>query len=490
MKNVVSIWKQPIYARLNSEGLKSLLLVMAMFPVLSQVLALLSEWSKGDGFHLQTFAVAFGFSLVVLLIIVFYIWFVMLIQNIGLQYSPANARLVPRIKTYMQIAIVTPVVVCAVLAVLLTWFITHKFSMLPGFICVVVTVFFMLIVRSQWAVIPMVISFQLPAMFKLSGIENIEQRIERTFGLPLNLLLLVAAILIVGLSVRWVFSVKDENLFRMHKRTVSFRRNMSGDKAHESGIMHALSGAFFSWMNFCVKQASQTNTNHRTRQSLIAFGLGPRLHWLTISTQFLAMLIWGLISVFVLTRFSAKPNDDFVSGFGIGFGAIVLISQPLLLGLQMFYSLYQTRMEQALVSLTPVVRDAQLQDSLLQQYLLRQFFILYGISLLVTALVCGFVFPFELKSAAMMLFVSAIFPMILVITRNHARMSSASDHPLIKLLFICIAIFAVFFCALLVLPLQLIWLYCLAIFTVTIVLLLRSIQLRRQSRMFPVGRGT
>jgi len=489
MKNMVSIWMQPIYARLNTEGVKTLLLVLAMFPLLSQVLALILEWNKGEGFHLKVFALALGISLLALLVIVFYVWFVMLIQNIGMQYSPANAALLPRIKAIMQMAIALPIVLCALIATLIAWAITKQFSMLPGFVCVVVTVFFMLIVRSQWAVIPMVISFQLPVILKRMGVQNMEQQIEQTLGISLNFLLFFLSLIILVASIRWVFSTKDENLFNMHKRTVSFRRNMNGDKAYETKFMHAFSSPFFTWMNFRVRRALQAGVAEHTRQQLISFSLGPRLHWLTISTQLLAMLIWGLFSVFVITRLSSKPNDDFVHGFGLGFGAIVLIAQPLLMGLQLFYSLYQTRVEQALISLTPVVQSSMQQDRILQQYLFRQFFILYGISLSVSVLICWLVFPFELKSAAMMLFVSTIFPMVLVITRDHAKMRSASDHSLLKILLICIAVFGVFFFALLLLPLQLIWLYCASIFIVSLVLLIKSLQSRRRTTMFPVGRA-
>lgn len=489
MKNMVSIWMQPIYARLNTEGVKTLLLVLAMFPLLSQVLALILEWNKGEGFHLKVFALALGISLLALLVIVFYVWFVMLIQNIGMQYSPANAALLPRIKAIMQVAIALPIVLCALIATLIAWAITKQFSMLPSFVCVVVTVFFMLIVRSQWAVIPMVISFQLPVILKRMGVQNMEQQIEQTLGISLDFLLFFLSLIILVASIRWVFSTKDENLFNMHKRTVSFRRNMNGDKAYETKFMHAFSSPFFTWMNFRVRRALQAGVAKHTRQQLISFSLGPRLHWLTISTQLLAMLIWGLFSVFVITRLSSKPNDDFVNGFGLGFGAIVLIAQPLLMGLQLFYSLYQTRVEQALISLTPVVQNSMQQDRILQQYLFRQFFILYGISLLVSVLICWLVFPFELKSAAMMLFVSTIFPMVLVITRDHAKMRSASDHSLLKILLICIAVFGVFFFALLLLPLQLIWLYCASIFIVSLVLLIKSLQSRRRTTMFPVGRA-
>jgi hypothetical protein len=489
MKKLVSIWMQPIYARLNTDGVKTLLVILALFPVLSQVITLILEWQKGDGFHPMAFLIAFGLGMAVVSVIVFYVWFVMLIQNMGLQYSPANARLVPRLKFWMQLAIVIPIVFFAVTAGLVAWIVRHQFSMLPSFVCVLVTVFFMLIMRSQWAVLAMIICFQVPTIFVRAGLDDVDEQIERMVGVPFDFILLVASLLILIVSVRWVFSVKDENLFQMHKRTVRVRLNMSGAKAHESGFMRAFFSAFSTWMDFCVRRALPICASPDAKQSLIIFGLGPRLHWLTITTQLLAMLVWGVVSVFVLTRFSSQPNGDFLRGFGFGFSAVVLISQPLLLGFQLFYSLYQTRLEQALVSLTPAARDGDLQDRILQHYLLRQFFILYGISLLVTAVVCGLVFPFELKSAAIMLFVTSIFPVILVIPRDHAKMRSASDHPLLRVFLGCLAIFAVFFIALLVLPLHLVWGYCAAIFIVTTIVLLKARQARRQSRMFPVGRA-
>ncbi|MBR7799946.1 hypothetical protein [Undibacterium fentianense] len=495
MNKIFNIWMQPVYARFNIENTKWLWLILAFFPISSQLVALLIELPKADRFHWQTFAGALGLSLLILLVLLSYVWFVMLVQNIGIQFSPANANLIPRLRSTLQIAIALPIIVFAFCGMLASWIVTKQFSMLPAFVCVIVSVFFLLIVRTQWAVIPMVMCFQVPTLLVRSGVKDLDKQLEQIFHLPIDLLLLLFSVLIVIFSLRWIFVVRDAKLYKMYQRTVAFRHGLAGGRVSETSGMRMFSNPYLWWMKqrvrrvFTQKDGADQSHFGASAMKLSAFVLGPRLHWTTISAQLIAMIVTGLFAMYLMRVFSSESSVDFMTGFGLGFGAIVLILQCLLFSMQLPHVLYQTRIEQGLISLTPAVTDLRRFDRLLRTFLLRQFLVLFGISCLTSAFLIGRGTGLSLRSAIVILLLSAIFPMIMGIARNHSKMRSANDHPLLVIILTSLGIFGLCACSLFLLPLSMALFYAGLIVLVTTYYFVRRLRTFDLHPGFPIGRS-
>lgn len=489
MKNILNIWMQPVYARLNMESKKSLFLVMAFFPVAGQLIAsALFFWSAKKP-NIDVFAYAFLFSIAALIITVFFTWFVMLVQNIGLQYSPANARLVPQMRSFLQAAIVIPIMICALLSCLVSRLLMHEYSVWPAFVCVVVMVFFTIIVRTQWAVIPMILCFQVPGFLQRAGIEHLDQIVQGSVGISLPMLALLSIPVIIYAGLYWIFSLRDEALFTMHQRSLALRAGIVGTGSNQNRATLSLSMVFFGWMGHCVSRSQKNPGSIQALRSLNGFVFGPRIHWTTISLQVVAMLVTGIFAVFVLDAFSMKKDSDFVIGFAFGFGGILLIAQPLFFSFMLFYTVYQTRHEQALLQLTPNQLGNAALDQMLTRYLLRQFFILYGMSLLISVPVCIFVLHGGVKSASLILFLSCLLPMISTIAFNFAKMKALNDHPMLKLVIACLLIFVIGFVLGLSISLTLIWWYSAIVVCATLIWLKKALQKNAGVRMFPVGRS-
>ncbi|MBC3875332.1 hypothetical protein [Undibacterium flavidum] len=489
MKNILNIWMQPVYARLNMESRKSLILVMAFFLLAGQLIASsLYFWSakKPD---VDIFGYAFLFSIAALIVIVFFTWYVMLAQNIGLQYSPANARLVPAIRRHLQIAIIIPILFCALLAGLAGRLIVHEFSVWPMFVCVAVMVFFTIIVRTQWAVVPLVLCFQVPAIMQRAGIEHFDKYLERSLGISFSVLLLLAIPVIIYAGIYWIFSIRDEALFNMHKRTLALRAGIAGTRINENRVSLSLATVFLVWMKHCVVRGLREPGSVQTLKRLHGFVFGPRVHWTTICLQVLAMLALGIFSVFLLDTFSIKKDHDFLTGFSFGFGGVLLVAQPLFFTFLLFYTMYQTRYEQALLQLVPNHVGNAALDQMLMRYLLRQFFILYGLSVLVSVPVCIFVLHGGLQAASLVLFLSCLFPLVSAVVFNYAKMKALNDHPMLKIVIICLLIFVVGMTLGLTTSLTLIWWYSAAVLCATLIWLRKTMKMNASAIMFPTGRS-
>lgn len=489
MKNILNIWMQPVYAMMNRDGKKFLFLMMAFFLVAGQLIAAALFFLSAKKFTAEIFGQAFLLSMALLIVTVFFGWFVVLVQNIGLQYSPANARLVPQIRRYLEAAIVIPILICALLSWLGWRFLVHEFSVWPAFVCVGVLVFFAIIVRTQWAVVPLILCFQIPVMLQRAGVEPIEQVVQRSLGISLQTLLLLAIPLMIYAGIYWIFSPRDAALFAMHKRTLALRAGMTGASLNQNRTSFSLSMLFMRWMKHCVTRSQRNPGSTQTLLSLNGFVFGPRIHWTTINMQVMAMLITGILAVFVLDVFSMKKNSDFLIGFSFGFGGILLISQPLFFSFLLFYTLYQTRYEQALLQLTPNHLGNAALDQMLTRFLLRQFFILYSLSLLASVAVCIFVLQGGIKAASLILFLSCLLPLVSAIVFNYAKMQALNDHPIVKIVIACLLIFVIGMVLGLSISTALIWWYSALVVCATLIWLKKTLRANAGVMMFPVGRS-
>lgn len=489
MNKILNIWAQPFSARFNLERKRSLFLIFGFFLLVGQLLAAaMFVWSPKK-FGAVIFLHAFLFSLAALCVTIFFAWFVMLVQSIGMQYSPANARLVPRMGLYLQAAIVIPIVSCAVLASAVWRLVVHDYSVWPAFICVALMVFFSIIVRTQWAVVPMILCFQVPAILDRAGFENIEKIVERNVGLSISSLLLIAIPVMIYGGMRWLFSSRDEALFAMHKRTLALRAGIASTPLNQNRVTMSLSTPFMFWMKRCLAGAQNKEISILDSKKLLGFVFGPRIHWMTISAQVVAMLATGIVAVSLLDAFAMKKESDFLIGFAFGFGGVLLIAQPLFFCFLLFYTLYQTRHEQALLRLAPTHLNNSELDRGLRSYLFQQFFILYGLSAVISVPVCIFVLQGEVKIVSLILLVCSMFPLLSAVVFDYAKMKALSDHPLLKTVMISLLIFAFGLVLGMAVSFHLLWWYSAFIIMGTFLWMRKNLRMNADRKTFPVGRS-
>lgn len=487
MKIVLNIWMQPLYARMNVDSKKTLLMALLFVPAVAQLIAAILYVSRPDKVDSNIFLYSLLIGIAANIAILCFMWFVSLVQNVGLQFSPANAGLLPRQDLYLKIALALPVIFFSVVAALLSFLFEKQFSMWPAFITTSVLMFLILIVRSQWLIFPMILVFQTPVYLKRAGYKDMEDLIVREFAWSASMTLLIASILLIIGGVHWVFSMKNDSLFDRHKKLLAYRASLLGQGMTENRFTLSFSILFFEWMSFSIKRV-QKQLSPDTNQ-LLGFVFGPKLHWTTICFQMISMAVGGVFAVSLLEFFSARQSKDFLMGFGVGFVSVLILSIPLFFCLMLFYSLYQTRGEQGLLSLTPGTGNAKQRDRSIVVFFLRQFTIMYGISVFTALMILRYVDMSETKQLALLLFVTCLFPLILNLATPVAKMKSANDHPLLKNLLLCVALFIFGVVLVLIVNAAWIWIYAPLIFIGTAHILWKRLRSHLQTNVFPVGRA-
>jgi hypothetical protein len=477
---------QPIYARMNLDSKKSLYWVLGVALMLGQLLATVIFLGSRQKHGAEIFLYAFLMSLAFILVIVFMAWFVMLVQYMGRQYSPANAGLLPKMKGQMQYALALPIVLVAFLVTVIASFVEKQFYIWPGFVCVAIMLFLAISMRSPWMVVPMILSFQLPGIFERAGYPKWDHALSYG-GLPVSLFLFIAMIVMLVGGLRWMFSIRGDALFEMHKRTRVFQDVMSGKKTSENKITLGFSMLFFRLMgrHVCAHQKHAA----ASKSELLIYCLGPRLHWTTIVSQMLGILIAGIFGVALLQVLLLRDAHDFILGFSAGFGGLIALMFPVSIVLMLFFTLYQTRAEQSILSLAPNLGNSVQQNKTYMRYLTKQFFVLFGISVVTACVIAKFGSLSELKLAMLGLFLTCLFPLSLSLTVPFGGMKSVNDHPLLKLFPLAVLLFVIGAALILLISPKVAWVYCGIVLMVTSTLLWKRLHANLQKNMFPVGRA-
>ena len=488
MNIIFNIWMQPIYGRLNLDSRKSLYILMSLFPVASQIIASMIFFRAGRG-DSAIFIQLFLISLAALTAIVAFTWYFMLSQNIRLQYSPARARLIPNIRAYLQTAMMLPAMLCACATYLIEGLVFHQFAIWSSITCVCGLLSITLLIRTNWAGLFMVFSFQIPAISQRIKFDAVNLILNGNLALPAGFIFLSLLLFLIYACAVWTFSSNVDSLSKKHEIARLIQQSMAGRKMNENRASISLAFVFLSWMRFYVTSAMR-NVNPLTRNvKLIGFTLGPRIHWTTTLLQVLAMVILGSSAMFLLNLLIAPRAISFMKFFTTTTMGMLFISLPLFFFLVFFYTLFQTRVEQALVSLTEKSMSNALQDKTLTNYLLRQFLILYSLSATAAFFIGKFALDSDTKIASLALYVCCLFPLILSIVRNHGQMRTVNDHPMIKNLLLCLLIFAIGMVFVLGAPRIAIFWYCALVFVSTLALLFFKMKANARIRIFPVGRA-
>lgn len=493
MKKILTVWMQPIYARLNMESKKSLFILLALFPVAGQVIAGLLAFSRPEKLELKYFLIALLMSLAALLAVLFLSWFVALAQNIALQYSPANARLVPHLSQILKLALCIPIVVIAVCSSGMMWVVVHKLSFFPAFISVFMLSFLILIFRSPWAVVPFILCFQMPAILKRLGVTPVDKVFSENLGISFESLLFLSSILILWATLHWISAMRDDALFKLHERSLLLRDSVSGKKMNENKISMGVATPFLMWMRGCIAGCASYADDRNATVKLSPFALGPRLHWSSPMLQMIMIVVLCALSLLLVSLLISNDGKDLLSGMSASMGGLSLIMLPFIFCGMLFSTLFQTKTEQALVCLAPGSGAQDRRDRTIMNYLLRQFSILFMCSVLFAFLIGYWVVQNDKDSeksiAGIVLLLSCFFPMILVLTRQHARMESVADHPLLKSFVVCALLFTVGLAMIFYMPLSVTFVFCALVLVMTVILFTRYRRLQLSRSIFPVGRA-
>nr|WP_315476233.1 hypothetical protein [uncultured Undibacterium sp.] len=485
MKKILTIWMQPVYARLNVDSKRTLVLGLLFIPLVAQIIAAILFFVRADIVTAKVFFEAFIYSFLLTLFLLFFIWFISLVQSIGLQFSPSNAGLVPGHKKNMQIALAVPIIILALAAVAGFKFFQNSYSMWPAFFAVIVMLFLVLIMRSQWMVLPMVLSMQIPALARRAGYSDIDGIIAAKLGLPISTILLVLTLVFLFGGIHWVFSIRDDSLFKMHRRTLNFRAGILGQRVAESQVGVSFSVLCIAWMSSCVSRVTQKQQADATK--LLGFAFGTKSHWTTICFQIFSMAFGGVVVVAILDGLSVRQSEDFIAGFGVGFCAVMAMMLPLVFCMVLFYSLYQTRVEQALLCMAPKMGNSKQRDQSFLWYLLRQFIVLYSISVTVALAILFFVPMSEIKQAILILSITCLFPLILNLAKQFSRMKAVNDHPMLRNLLLCALLMMFGIVIILLITPMVLWVYTPLVILVTAYLLWKQIRNHTKEHLFPVG---
>ncbi len=493
MKKIINIWMQPIYARLNMESKKSLFILLALFPVAGQVIAGLLVFSRPEKLELKYFLIALLLSLAALLVVLFFSWFAVLAQNIASQYSPANARLVPHLPRILKLALCIPIVATAFVSSGVMWLVVHQFSFFPAFISVFILSFFVLILRSPWAVVPFILCFQMPAILKRFGVTPVDKVFSENLGIPFESLLFLSSILILWATLHWIFAMRDDALFRLQERSQILRDAVSGKKVNENKISMGFATPFLMWMHRCIEACTSYANDRNATLRLSSFALGPRLHWSSPMLQMLVIIVMCGLSLLLVSLLIASDGKELLSVMSVSMGGLSLVMLPFIFCGLLFSTLFQTKTEQGLICLAPGSGAQDKRDRIMMNYLLRQFSILFICSVLFALLMVLWILQNDKNSeksiAGIVLLLSCFFPMILVLTRQHARMASIADHPLLKSFVVCALLFVAGLVMLFYMPLNLTFVYSTSVLLVTGMLFERYRRLQLSRAIFPVGRA-
>lgn len=489
MKQIVNIWMQPIYSRMNLHSSRFLLALLIGIPILSQLLVFGLSVFGTKPLGPLIYLIALGASIGFLLTILLYAWFILLVMNIGLQYSPANAKLVPNLKRKMQLALGVPMFSLALVVTIVFSVINKQIDGLPFFTVIIFTTFFVLTAKNPWAVIPFVLSFQLPLLLKNSGMSNPLYFVEVSIGLPVTVQYFVFGLVVLLGLLAWFFSMNAEAHFKMYQRCKNLQAGAQIYNPKENQFTLGLGVIYFRLMQRQLTQFMQKR-QERVGHDLSIYVFGPKTHWSTMLLQTVTMVVSAAIFLMVMDIVAGKKSD-FWQGFGLGFGGvfggIFLIAMPLIYLVQIFYAMHKTSKEQGLICLAPAVGSRAIVDATLMSYILRQFLIMYGIAAVTIAVLIFAIGNIDFRGAAMILFLAFLQPCALALAAQHSGLRAANDSSLAKWCAISMTGFIVGLGSFLFVSFQIVFVYFAVVSVATILEYRRRLNKLKTVNIFPVG---
>ncbi|MBC3917874.1 hypothetical protein H8L32_10350 [Undibacterium sp. CY18W] len=477
MKTIISIWKQPAYARINTGGLKVIYFLMVLIALLPAVLVL-SFGGKVEGW--MPVLRALGLGVVMALGMLLVGWFLLFIISVTMQYTPANARLVPQFKRHMQLAVAIPVLLLPALLSLTVHFNSKGHFFQTWMLGVFGLLVYVASIRSKWVIILLVLMSQLPMWL------NAKMTLPDTGIWSQPVLMFLAGLGMTIAVLHWVFSIHGDQHFKKEQSFSVLQKAMSGEEVQMSQYSMNFTNPYNFLLRHCMRKVSRLP---ETVSQLMPFSMGSQVFWLTSFLSVLVMSIgMGIYFIFFLNH-SAKFNGK--DAWLAYFAAIVsFVMLPFIYTSVVRTAVYQRRVEQGLLCLAVNLPDVKRQTEVLAGFLLRQSLGLW----LVTAVIVGLTVYFSPASPLLMGSVwigcFCLLPLSVMTLKNYALMKSRYESALL----LAFAMPLLLGLVLITLYVQFqqcpAWVICVSVAIVTaIVLRWRWNRLMQVSAVFPAGRA-
>lgn len=475
MQHLFQVWMQPVYGRMNLEGKKVLWALLCVIPLLIMAILVLASFSSQAAIDLEkiTLAALIGLAVDVGLIVVF--WFAMLSSNVAMQYSPANASLVPHLKRNLQWALAIPIVLLPIFPAAAVAYKSTEFAVLIWLICVVMMLMITAIVRHKWIGFAMAAIAQLPMLLRETTIP-----FELLRGLNQAILLIPVGLFLIALVLHWIFA-KGDHLIKHREQIIKGQEAMQGRAKWE------FSGVFRIFLSYYLRLLKQRLQHREDARQLLPFVLGPHVHWSSIFLQILGVtILMGLYAFFLEFKDTGATDKTLL----ILIPLMVFFLMPIFYAVGIQGTLYLTRGAQNLLSISPAVTSNSMQTQVLLRYVMRQYFILMGILFVITVFVCEWVLTSVLVRHIIYLVYFSMLPLSLSLVRNYAQMQSAMDIRMARILLRWFVLISVSLMIVNFISWITYWMLCALIAVSTAALLMRRWnKLMRLDAVFPTGRA-
>lgn len=421
MKHIFTIWMQPIYVILNNPKDRSGRLLLLIIPMMILGYFVLSQLDQRS-FDIKKFVLIVEASIGTMILLGLIIWYLLLVIYSLLQNTQANTYLVPKFRWYLQVAIFIPMTVFpAVIAFTNVYLFRQKDLSLIWTSIVLTTLIFTGLFRFYKIISVLSIGFIIVFLRQIID--------DQIFNAISQLHWLVIGVGAAGLNILLLHF-----LFKP-----GFQISHSRKKIKNSSTINPL----ISTLLFPLQKISRYQLAHNpSPTNLMRIAFFKSFHW--IESVGLWTLI-GAVSFSILICYSMMiGNTEQIVEFKI----IVWICLPSISYKAMINGkndLIQTRMEQALFSLTSFAPNKHQQIKNVSAYLLRQFFIIWCFNYLLTILLTSYLaqshsFILNWRTYIHLFYLSHL-PLSDCLLINYAKINQQTGVEDTKQLFFCVALF-------------------------------------------------
>ncbi|MFZ6678957.1 hypothetical protein [Undibacterium sp. Tian12W] len=476
MKAIISIWMQPVYGRINAGSLKSAYFILALICLIPFVeLLSVTGYEPSATAIIKTCVNGLGS---VLLTILFF-WFIFLIPSIATQYTPTCANLVPHMKRRMQAALALPILL---IPLLFPWILRMHGKFFQGwFFGVIAMLVYVATLRNKPVIILLIVLTQLPAwLFRNSS------------TLPMQLdwnqpvLLVIAGFSLTALILRWVFSVRGDELFKVADSIPTMIMYMRGEEAG----MNAYSLKFLNPYHFFLRRSMEkVRAVPEKVGQLIAFSIGSQAFWLSSFIPVVVMSA-GLSIYFVFYFHDSSKNQALDHSVAYLAALVSFIMLPPIYAAVVRSCVSQRREEQGLLLLAPNLPNQRGQGKTILGFILGQYLGLWLVSTVFALSAAYLCSTSDYMHEVIWLISFSLLPVSFLSLTNYAHIPSSYQSSLLAALTILIFLGLAVLGLHELVPRLPVWLICSLIAGATAAILRRRWQTLMQAEaLFPVCRA-
>ena len=212
MNRMLTIWMQPIYAGINQITLKSKILIGVIALLYWGGVAAVFYKISNNNFGL---AGAIGLGLIVVFGLVYILLFAFQTKYIALQFSPSNAFLTPHLKSELRKSLIIPILLISFILLIFVSVAQRQFLPLIFSMSVIFFLSIAASIRNPWMIVPIVMAFQLPAIFNKWKLELQWEVINASY---FSLLSIPISLIILWIGTHWIFAMRDQVLFSAYEK--------------------------------------------------------------------------------------------------------------------------------------------------------------------------------------------------------------------------------------------------------------------------------